>query len=61
MRGATPPVKSECVIPCERRGARGIVVGMGCFGAPLRRRWLDGDVSGSVVRPRKWCAHAWNA
>src|SRR6478609_3238204 len=32
--------------------------GVGCFGAPLRARWLDGEVSGSVVRPRKWCAHA---
>jgi len=50
----------------NRRGARGIVVARaesswraGCFGAPLRGRWLDGDVWGSVVRPPKWCAHAW--
>src|SRR6478735_3167154 len=50
----------------NRRGARGTVVARaesswraGCFVAPLRGGWLDGDVWSCVVRPPKWCAHAW--
>jgi len=58
MRGATPPVESECVLVTVGAGPSW---GAGCFGAPLRGRWLHGEVSGSVVRPRKWCAHAWDA
>src|SRR6478736_1509621 len=58
MRGATPPVESECVFVTVRAG---VSCGVGCFGAPLWGRWLHGEVSGSVVRPRKWCAHARDA
>ena len=50
MRGATPPVESECVFVTVRAG---VSCGVGCFGAPLWGRWLDGEVSGSVVRPRQ--------
>jgi len=58
MDGVTPPVESECACGAARAGPSWCV---GCFGAPLRERWLDGNVSGSVVRPRKWCAHTWDA
>jgi len=58
MRGGTPPVESECVFVTVRAG---VSCGVGYFGAPLWGRWFHGDVSGSVVRPRKWCAHARDA
>jgi len=31
VRGATPPVESECVFPCGCRGGRGTVVERGLF------------------------------
>jgi len=39
-------------------GVRGIVVARGLWRGAAAGRWLDGEVSGSVVRSRKWCAHA---